>query len=107
MEALLIPLLGLKLKQKDANGQDKGKEFRDIMEKVEKLEVRGYSKAANKLRGELFEGKWTDRKGEYEYNYFNYNPAKGQINCSLGVMLSSAPISDNIKKISGRASDTF
>ena len=59
-------------------------------------------KATAKARKDLFKGHFVkNEKGEniYDYDFYNYDPNKDQIDFSLGLILSTGGVSRNIKTL--------
>lgn len=76
LEELLLPLLGFTLKT-----TVKPEDFKKIKPE-NRLAVAG-----------------RDRNGNLQYEHYDYDPNKDQINFSLGVLISSGAISDNLKAV--------
>jgi len=97
MEDMILPLMGFSLKP------EKAKEFADLRGRIEKYEAKGLSiKVGEKARKDLFKGHFVkNEKGEniYDYDFYNYDPNKDQIDFSLGLILSTGGVSRNIKTL--------
>lgn len=90
MEELMLPLMGLTVKSDKA-----GEALNKLREKIERNEEKGITD--QETRKDLLKGHFDDERGEFIYDFFDYDPAEDQVNFSLGVLISAGGISKNVK----------